>query len=107
MSGWAWLGIAGVAEVAWSQSIRPTEGFTRPLPTLVCVVLMLAAVYPLTRAMESIPVGTAYVVFTGIGAAGAVILGVLVAGDPVAAGRMLGLGLIVAGVVTLRAVSAG
>ena len=68
---------------------------------------MLAAVYPLTRAMESIPVGTACVVFTGIGAAGVVILGVLVAGDPVAAGRMLGLGMIVAKVVTLRAVSAG
>lgn len=107
MSGWAWLVLAGGAEVAWSQSIRPTEGFTRPLPTLVCVILMIAAVYPLTRAMQSIPVGTAYVVFTGIGAAGAVVLGVLVAGDPFAAGRVVGLGLIVAGVVTLRAVSAG
>lgn len=107
MSGWAWLALAGGAEVAWSQSIRPTEGFTRPLPTLVCVVLMLAAVYPLTRAMQSIPVGTAYVVFTGIGAAGAVVLGVLVAGDPLAGGRVVGLGLIVAGVITLRAVATG
>lgn len=106
MSGWTWLAIAGVAEVAWAQSIRPTDGFTRPLQTALCIVLMLAAVYPLTRAMQSIPVGTAYVVFTGIGAAGAVILGVLVAGDPVAAGRLVALGLIVAGVIMLRAVSA-
>jgi len=68
---------------------------------------MLAAVYRLTRAMESIPVGTAYVVFTGIGAAGAVVLGVLFAGDPLAGGRLIGLGMIVAGVVTLRAVSTG
>lgn len=103
MSGWAWLLVAGAAEVAWSQSIRPTDGFTRPLPTLACLVLMMAAVYPLTRAMQTIPVGTAYVVFTGIGAAGAVVIGVLASGDPLGAARVAGLALIVAGVVTVRA----
>jgi quaternary ammonium compound-resistance protein SugE len=59
MSPWAWLLTAGAAEVAWSQSIKPTEGFTRPLPTLLCFALGVAAVYPLTRAMQHIPVGTA------------------------------------------------
>ena len=102
MSGWAWLLVAGVAEVAFSQSIRPTDGFTRPLPTLLCVALAFAAIYPLTRAMETIPVGTAYTVFTGIGATGAVALGIAFAGDPVGALRMAGIVLVVAGVLVLQ-----
>lgn len=104
MSPWAWLAIASAAEVAWSQSLRPTEGFTRPLPTLLCIVLAAAAVYPLTRAMQGIPVGTAYVIFTGIGALGAVSIGIIAAGDPAGLGRLTAIGLIVAGVVVLRAV---
>lgn len=104
MSPWAWLAIASAAEVAWSQSLRPTEGFTRPLPTLLCIVLAAAAVYPLTRAMQGIPVGTAYVIFTGIGALGAVSIGIIAAGDPDGLGRLTAIGLIVAGVVVLRAV---
>jgi len=70
VSPWAWLLGAAAAEVAWSQSIKPTDGFTRVLPTLLCFVLGVAAVYPLTRAMQGIPVGTAYTVFTGIGITG-------------------------------------
>ena len=103
MSPWAWLALAGVAEVAWSQSIEPTDGFTRPQATVICLLLMAAAVYPLTRAMEGIPVGTAYVVFTGVGAVGAVTLGVLVAGDPAGPWRLLAIALVVSGVVLLRA----
>lgn len=103
MSPWAWLAIASAAEVAWSQSIRPTDGFTRPLPTLICIVLAASAVYPLTRAMQGIPVGTAYVIFTGIGALGAVSIGIIAAGDPAGPGRLAAIGLIVAGVVLLRA----
>ena len=106
MTGWAWLLTAGVAEVAFSQSIRPTEGFTRPLATLLCLLLAAAAIYPLTRAMQTIPVGTAYVVFTGIGAVGAVALGVLVHGDPVDAARLAGISLVVGGVVVLQRVEA-
>ncbi|MBI5104337.1 MAG: hypothetical protein HZB46_05010 [Solirubrobacterales bacterium] len=103
MSPWAWLALAGAAEVAWSQSIRPTEGFTRLGPTVLCVVLALAAIYPLTRAMQGLPVGTAYVVFTGIGGLGAVALGVALAGDPLTLARAAGVALVVAGVATLRA----
>jgi quaternary ammonium compound-resistance protein SugE len=77
MSGWAWLGLAGALEVAWSQSIRPTHGFTRPWPTLLCLVLAVAAIVPLAQAMQQLPVGTAYVAFTGIGGVGAVVLGCL------------------------------
>ena len=103
MSPWAWLLLAGAAEVAWSQSIRPTDGFTRLGPTLLCLALAVAAIYPLTRAMEHLPVGTAYVVFTGIGGVGAVALGVLAGGDPLTAPRVLGALLVVTGVATLRA----
>ena len=103
MNPWAWLLSAAAAEVAWSQSIKPTEGFTRVLPTLLCFMLGVAAVYPLTRAMQDIPVGTAYAVFTGIGAAGAVALGIVIYGDPVTVLRMTGITLVVTGVIALRA----
>ncbi|MEU9461383.1 MULTISPECIES: multidrug efflux SMR transporter [unclassified Streptomyces] len=99
---WLLLIGAGLVEIAWSQSIEPTRGFTRPLPTLVCAVLMIGAVYLLARAMEGLPVGTAYAVFTGIGAIGAIALGVLVHHDPVSPGRLAAVTLIVGGVVLAR-----
>jgi quaternary ammonium compound-resistance protein SugE len=105
MTAWGWLMTAALAEVAWSQSIKPTEGFTRPLPTLLCLALAVAAVYPLTLAMRDIPVGTAYAVFTGVGATGAVTLGILIYGDPITALRLTGITLVVGGVVILQAAS--
>jgi quaternary ammonium compound-resistance protein SugE len=105
MSGWGWLLTAGFAEVAFSQSIRPTEGFTRPLPTLLCFGLAAVAIYPLTRAMQTIPVGTAYTVFTGIGATGAVVLGIVVSGDPLSPERLIGIALVVAGAILLQQVN--
>lgn len=78
LMGWLVLIAAGLVEIAWSQSIKPTENFIKPLPTLLCVVLGVAAVYLLSRAMDTVPVGTAYAVFTGIGAVGAIVLGVVV-----------------------------
>jgi quaternary ammonium compound-resistance protein SugE len=104
MSGWAWLLLAGGAEVAFSQSIRPTDGFTRPLPTLLCFALAALAIYPLTRAMKTIPVGTAYTVFTAIGALGAVGLGIALSGDPANAPRLIGIALVVGGVIVLQRV---
>jgi len=99
---WLWLLAAGLTEVVWSQSIKPTQGFTRPLPTLVCFVLGASAVYLLARAMGELPVGTAYCVFTGIGAVGAVALGVLWSGDPISPLRGTGLALLIAGILVLR-----
>ena len=81
------------------------ENFTRPRPTLLCLVLAAAAVYPLTLSMPTIPVGTAYAVFTGIGAAGAVTLGIQLNHDPLSLARMTGLSFIVAGVIVLRLIS--
>ncbi|MER7460620.1 multidrug efflux SMR transporter [Micromonospora sp. NPDC126480] len=99
---WLLLVLAGLVEIVWSQSIRPTQNFTRPGPTAVCVALGVTAVYLLSRAMETLPVGTAYAVFTGIGAVGAIALGVVVHHDPLSPLRMLALTLIVSGVVLAR-----
>ncbi|SET60543.1 DMT family transporter [Nonomuraea wenchangensis] len=99
---WLVLLLAGLVEVAWSQSIKPTQNFTRPLPTLVSLLLMATAVWLLSRAMNTLPVGTAYAVFTGIGAVGAITLGVVLHDDPVSAGRMAALALIVGGIVLAR-----
>lgn len=99
---WLVLVAAGLVEVAWAQSIKPTENFTKPLPTLVCFVLAAAAVYLLSLAMRTLPVGTAYAVFTGIGAVGAIALGVVLYRDPLTWGRVAALTLIVGGVVLAR-----
>ncbi|MGK5552416.1 DMT family transporter [Actinomadura kijaniata] len=100
--GWLILLAAGVVEVAWSQSIKPTDNFTRPLPTLLCLVLMAVAVFLLSVAMKTVPVGTAYAVFTGIGAFGAVTLGFLIHKDPMSVGRVAALALILGGVILAR-----
>ncbi|OBB33160.1 hypothetical protein A5792_12190 [Mycolicibacterium peregrinum] len=99
---WLILGLAGLVEIAWSQSIKPTDGFTRPLPTLVCVAVGALSVYLLSLAMRDLPVGTAYAVFTGIGAVGAIALGVLLHRDPMSAGRALALSMIVGGILLAR-----
>ncbi|MEV4809772.1 DMT family transporter [Micromonospora avicenniae] len=102
---WLLLALAGLVEVAWSQSIKPTHQFTRPLPTLICLALMSVAVWLLSQAMTTLPVGTAYAVFTGIGAVGAITLGILLNDDPVSAGRVAALGLIVGGILLARITS--
>lgn len=99
---WLILGLAGLVEVAWSQSIKPTQNFTRPVPTLISLLLMAAAVWLLSHAMNTLPVGTAYAVFTGIGAVGAITLGIVLNDDPVSVGRMAALALIVGGIVLAR-----
>ncbi|MEV4415159.1 SMR family transporter [Catellatospora sp. NPDC049609] len=99
---WLILLLAGLVEVAWSQSIKPTHNFTRPLPTLICLSLMAVAVWLLSQVMNTLPVGTAYAVFTGIGAVGAITLGVVLNDDPVSVGRIAALCLIVGGIVLAR-----
>ncbi|MFB9905989.1 DMT family transporter [Allokutzneria oryzae] len=99
---WFVLVLAGLVEVAWSQSIKPTQNFTKPVPTLICFVLMVAAVWLLSVAMNSVPTGTAYAVFTGIGAVGAITLGVVLDGDAVSPGRLAALALIVGGIVLAK-----
>jgi quaternary ammonium compound-resistance protein SugE len=102
---WWWLLAAGVVEIAWAMSIKPTEGFTRLWPTVLSVVLMGLAAFLLSVAVRDLPTGTAYAVFTGIGAVGAVALGIVVNRDPVTAGRIAALVLISSGVVLARVTS--
>jgi quaternary ammonium compound-resistance protein SugE len=99
---WLILMLAGLVEIVWSQSIKPTQNFTKPLPTLICFVLGAAAVYLLSHAMQDLPVGTAYAVFTGIGAIGAITLGIVVHKDPVGIGRIAALALIICGILLAR-----
>ncbi len=103
---WLFLLAAGLVEVAFALSIEPTKGFTRPLHTALCFVLGAASIYLLTHALKSLPIGTAYAVFTGIGAVGTVVLGIVLAGDAATPGRLVPIVLIVTGIVALRLFSA-
>ena len=103
---WAVRILAGLVEVAWTQSIKPTANFTKLPQTALCLVLGVAAVYLLSWALETLPLGTAYAVFTGIGAVGAIGLGIAVNDDPVSALRLVALGLIVGGIVLARIAAA-
>ena len=103
---WLFLLAAGLVEVAFALSIEPTEGFTRPLRTALCFALGAGSIYLLTHALKTLPIGTAYAVFPGIGAVGTVVLGIVLAGDPATPGRIVSIALIVAGIVALRLFSA-
>lgn len=99
---WVVLVIAGLFEVGWAIGLKYTEGFTRLWPTVGTVVAMTVSVVLLGLAMRTLPVGTAYAVWTGIGAIGTVILGIVLFGDPATTGRLVCLGLILAGIVGLK-----
>jgi quaternary ammonium compound-resistance protein SugE len=103
----AWLVLiaAGLFEVAWAVLLKYTEGFTRPLPTLGFGLSMLASLYLLGLALRSLPLGTAYTVWTGIGAIGTVVLGIVLLGEPADWRRLACVALILAGIVGLRLVT--
>jgi len=93
---------AGVFEVVWAVSLKATRGFTRPGPTVLTVAGMAVSIWLLAQALKSFPVGTAYAVWTGIGAAGTALAGMWLFGESRDVGRLLSLGLIVVGIVGLR-----
>ncbi|MBK6867563.1 MAG: quaternary ammonium compound efflux SMR transporter SugE [Burkholderiales bacterium] len=102
---WTLLFIAGLFEVGWAIGLKYTHGFTRLWPSLGTALSMLVSVVLLGLAMRDLPVGTAYAVWTGIGAVGTVILGIVLFGDPANAARLVCVGLIVAGILGLKLVS--
>ena len=102
---WGILVVAGLFEIGWAIGLKYTDGLTRPWPTVWTALSMLISVVLLGIAMKDLPVGTAYAVWTGIGAVGTVVLGILLFGDPATAGRLSCIGLILAGIVGLRLVS--
>ena len=102
---WALLVVAGLFEVGWAVGLKYTDGFTRPLPTALVIVSMIVSVWLLAIALRTIPVGTGYAVWTGIGAVGTAILGIALFGEPATAARLACIGLIVAGIAGLKLVT--
>jgi quaternary ammonium compound-resistance protein SugE len=99
---WFWLVIAGLLEIVWAVGLKHTEGWTKLWPSVITLVALVASFLLLAQAMRSLPVGTAYAVWTGIGASGAALLGMLMLGEPATIGRLFSLGLIVCGIVSLK-----
>ncbi|HKW83923.1 MAG TPA: quaternary ammonium compound efflux SMR transporter SugE [Burkholderiaceae bacterium] len=99
---WTLLFLAGLFEVAWAVGLKYTDGFTKPMPTVLTVAAMVASVALLGLAVKQLPVGTAYAVWTGIGTIGTVVLGIVLLGDSAAPERIACLALIVAGIAGLK-----
>lgn len=99
---WIILVVAGLFEICWAIGLKYTDGFTRPWPTVFTVLAMLLSVGLLGIAMKTLPVGTAYAVWVGVGAVGTALLGMLLLGEAVSVARLASLALIVAGIVGLK-----
>ena len=102
---WIQLSIAGILEVFWAISLKYTEGFSKLWPSVLTIAGMIASFYFLAQALKSIPVGTAYAIWTGIGAAGTAILGMILFSESASLPRLLCIGLILAGIVGLKLTS--
>jgi quaternary ammonium compound-resistance protein SugE len=99
---WIMLLIAGALEVAWAYSMKLSDGFSRPFPAILTFVLMTASFGLLSFSMRSIPLGTAYTIWTGIGAVGAFVLGIAVLGEQLTVQRAIAAALIVSGLVLMK-----
>ncbi|MFF8530497.1 multidrug efflux SMR transporter [Streptomyces sp. SAS_267] len=102
---WVLLIVAGLLEVGWSIGMKYTDGFTRPVPSVLTAAGIVASMLLLSQAAKSLPIGTAYGVWVGIGAAGAAILGMTLLGEPATAARVFFVCLLLASVVGLKATS--
>ncbi len=102
---WILLFVAGVLEVGWAIGLKYTEGFTRLWPTVLTVTAMIVSLWLLGLALKTLPIGTAYAVWTGVGAVGTAVLGIVLFGESAAAARVACICLIVAGIVGLKFVT--
>lgn len=102
---WIYLVIAGLLEIVWAIGLKYAEGFTRLVPSLITIAAMVASVWFLAIALRTIPVGTGYAIWTGIGAVGTAILGIVLFAEPATAARLACIGVIVAGILGLKLVS--
>ena len=107
ISPWMSLGIAGVFEVVWAVGLKYTDGFSRPWPSVATLLAMAISVYFLAQAVRTIPLGTGYAVWTGIGAAGTAIMGIVLFAESLTLVRLLCIGLIVAGIAGLKLTASG
>jgi len=99
---WVILFFAGLMEVCWAIGLKYTDGFTKLVPSVLTLAAMAISVILLAIALKTLPVGTGYAVWTGIGAVGTALLGIVLFGDPATAARLACIGLIVAGIVGLK-----
>lgn len=104
---WIILLLAGLFEVGWAVGLKYTDGFTRLWPTLGTVAAMAISLWLLGVAMKSLPLGTAYAVWVGVGAVGTAILGIVLLGEPANPGRLVSLGLILTGIIGLKLATPG
>jgi quaternary ammonium compound-resistance protein SugE len=102
---WAALIVSGLIDVAWALAMKKADGFAKPLWSAISLALLAIFVFLLTKALQVLPVGTAYAVWTGIGAAGTVIAGIVLFGEPVSALRLLFVALVVIGIAGLKMAS--
>jgi quaternary ammonium compound-resistance protein SugE len=101
---WVFLMLAGLLEIGWAVGLRASEGFTRPLPTLFTILAMIASLGALGLALRTLPLGTAYAIWTGIGTVGTVLFGILVAGEAATLPRLGAIAMIVGGIILLKLV---
>lgn len=99
---WIYLFLAGLLEIVWAISLKYSENFTKLLPSLIILVAMLSSILLLTNAMRTLPVGTAYAIWTGLGAVGVAVLGILLFKESVSLLRIVSLCLIVLGIIGLK-----
>ena len=102
---WIYLTVAGLLEIGWAIGLKYTDGFTRLLPSLWTVASMILSIVLLGLALRTLPVGTAYAVWTGIGAIGTAALGIYLFAEPATVARLLCIGLILSGIVGLKLVT--
>lgn len=107
MNAWIMLGLAGLLEIAWAVGLKYADGFTKPIPSALTIGAMIVSMYLLALAARTLPIGTAYAVWTGIGAVGAAILGMMLFGESANAMRLGCIALIVAGIAGLKLTSPG
>ncbi|MCJ8163056.1 quaternary ammonium compound efflux SMR transporter SugE [Acinetobacter zhairhuonensis] len=102
---WIVLVLAGIFEVIWAYSMKMSEGFTRFVPSVITLIFMVLSFALLAYAMRSLPLGTAYTIWTGIGAVGSFLVGIFILGEPASALRMLAAVLIISGLVLMKVAS--
>ncbi len=99
---WLYLGFAGLLEIVWASFLKQSEGFTRLTPSVITLLAMAGSFWLLALAMRSLPLGTAYAIWTGIGAVGAFVVGIVVMGEAATLGRIVSVALLITGMVGLK-----
>ncbi len=99
---WVFLGLAGLLEIVWAYSMKLSDGFTRLVPSAVTLVAMIASFALLSLAMRTLPLGTAYTIWTGIGAVGAFLVGIFILGEAATPMRLIAVAMIVGGLILMK-----